>query len=86
MRGPAIHIVLADAAAQALHAGGLLLFRHLQAAMDGIGELLDVVRIDEQRVGELVSGAGKRAEDENATLVFARGDEFLGIRWSGSAR
>ena len=46
--------------------------------MDGIGKLLDVVRIDEQSVGQFVGGAGERAEDQDAAFIVARSDEFLG--------
>ena len=40
--------------------------------------LVDVVGIDDQRLGELARRAGELAEDQHAALVVARGDELLG--------
>ena len=49
----------------------------VRAALQRVGALLDVVRIDEQRVLQLARGAGEAAQHEHALLVVARGDEFL---------
>ena len=39
--------------------------------------LLDVVRIDDQRLGHFAGGPGEAAEDQHAALIVAGGDEFL---------
>src|SRR3984893_5021925 len=46
--------------------------------MNGASQLLDIIRIDEQRIGELQSCARKGAEDQDALIIFARRDELLG--------
>ena len=46
-------------------------------AVQRIGGLLDVVRVDDQRLGHLARGAGEAAQDQHALLVVARGDELL---------
>ena len=40
--------------------------------------LVEVVGIDDERLGQLARRAGEPAENEDAALVFARGDELLG--------
>ena len=40
--------------------------------------LVEVVRIDDERLGQLARRAGERAEHQHAALVVARGDELLG--------
>ena len=51
--------------------------RHRGGPVQRIGRLFDVVRIDDQRFGQLACGAGEAAEDQHAVLVVARGDELL---------
>ena len=38
---------------------------------------LEIVRVDDQRLGQLARGAGELAQHEHAALVVARGDELL---------
>src|SRR6266852_3153665 len=76
--GPPVDIVFADEVAHVLHTSCLLVARHGQSALYGAGKLLDVIRIYEQRIGELESRARERAEDQHTLTIFARGDEFLG--------
>src|ERR1700741_4956357 len=45
--------------------------------MNGVGELRNVVRIDEQGVSKLIRGAGERAQNEHSAFVFAGGHKFL---------
>src|SRR5258708_35374146 len=46
--------------------------------MDGAGQLLDVVRIDEQSIGELQRRAREGAKDEDALIILTRSDKLLG--------
>src|SRR5579871_1029604 len=75
--GPAVDIALADVSPHALHANPPLLGRHFESAMNGVGQLLCVVRVDDQRVGELVAGARKTAQNQDALIVGTRGDKFF---------
>ena len=43
-----------------------------------VGEGIDIVGIDDQRVLELLRRAGERAQHEHAVLVVSRRDELLG--------
>ena len=47
-------------------------------ARDRRGEAALVVRIDDQRLGQLLRGAGQLAQNQHAVEVVARGDELLG--------
>jgi len=60
IRRPAVHIMLTHDVPHPLHPPRLLLFGHLQRAMDGLGELRDVVGIDQQRVRKFMRRARKR--------------------------
>jgi transcriptional regulator GlxA family with amidase domain len=64
-------------AAQADHALALLGRRHGQRLVQRVGRLLDVVRVDQQRLGQLARRAGEPAQDQHALLVVARRDELL---------
>ncbi len=55
-----------------------MLRAHVEGLVHGIGQLLDVVGIDEQSVGKFVGSAGKRTEDQDPLFIVASGDEFLG--------
>ncbi len=44
---PAVNIVFAHVHTHVVHARRLLLFGHIQRAVNGLGQLLNVVRIDE---------------------------------------
>src|SRR5271157_978360 len=78
MRGPAVDIVFVNNFAHAGYASGLLLGAQVQGLVDGIGELLDVIGIDEQSVGEFVRGSGKRTEDQGTLFILTGSNEFLG--------
>ncbi len=53
--------------------------RHRQRAVDGLADAFRIVRIDQQRRGQFVRGAGKARQDQHAGIVgVLRGDEFLG--------
>jgi hypothetical protein len=75
--GPAVDVEFAHRAAQAGHALALLGSGHGGGAVQRVGGLLDVVRVDDQRLGHLARGAGEAAEHQHALFVVARGDEFL---------
>jgi hypothetical protein len=70
--------VLLDDPAQALHAP-LPLFRlHFQREQDGLGGLIDVIRVHQQRIAEFAGGAGELAEDQHAPLIVTGSQKFLG--------
>src|ERR1700687_3611646 len=78
MSRPAIDVALAYVMAHALHAFGLLRLGTFQRPVEGCCELRNVVGIHQQRIGKLLRGPRKGAEDERAPPVVARGNEFLG--------
>jgi len=46
--------------------------------MNGAAQLLDIVGVYEQGVGQFQSGASEGAENQDALIIFARGHELLG--------
>src|SRR5665213_1058674 len=74
---PPVDIVLADVGAHALHADAALFRRHLQSAVDRVRHLVRVVRIHQERIGQLMARAGEAAQDQHALVVVARRHEFL---------
>jgi len=75
--GPAVDVELAHRATQAGHAFALLGRRHRGRAVQCVGGLLDVVRVDDQRLRQLTRGTGKAAQDQHAAQVVARRNELL---------
>src|SRR6185436_8610079 len=75
--GPAVDVELLHHAAHAAHARALLFRRHGEREVHGGGALLDVVRVDDQRLGEVARRAGELRKQQHALLVVARGDELL---------
>ena len=77
--GPAIDVELAHGAcagspcARAARPRGMV-----SACWMASAHLLDVVGVDDQRLGQLARRAGEAAQDQHALLVVARGDELLG--------
>ena len=51
--------------------------RKRQRVGHGVGDVIDVVRVDHDRAGQLARGARKPAEEQHALLVIARRDELL---------
>ena len=76
--GPAINVVFQNDFAHARHGLCLLLLAHFQSLADGAGQLVHVVRVDEQRIAQLLRRPGETAQDECAAIVLPGGDEFLG--------
>ena len=72
--------MLVNGFAHAGHTEPLVFFGHFERLMNGVGKLLDIVRIDEERVGKFIGGAGKGAEDKSAAFIVTRSDEFLGYQ------
>src|SRR5439155_808831 len=70
---PAVDVVLADLPPHMAQPVAALLERELDRAVDGRGHVLHVVGVDQQRVGQLVRGAGEPAQDEDAVVVVAGG-------------
>src|SRR4051812_36425423 len=75
---PAVDVELLHEVAHAAHARALLVGGHGERHLHRRRALLDVVGIDDQRLGQLARGAGELRQDQYALLVVARGDEFLG--------
>ena len=60
------------------HASAAFVLAHLERALERRRNRLDVVRIHDQRFGELVRGSGELAQHEHAVAVDARRDVLLG--------
>ena len=54
------------------------LARHVDRLDQRVGEAVDVVRIDDERLVQLLRRARQRAQHQHAVLVVARRDELLG--------
>ena len=74
---PAIEIVTPFAALQRLHARGPILAGHREGAMQVVGDAVDVVRVDPQRLVHRLGGARHAGEQEHPRLVDAARDELL---------
>ena len=74
---PAVNVVLLHEAPHAAHAHTLLVRRHAQCAVERFRALIDVIRVDGQRVVQLARRAGELRQHEHALLVVARRDELL---------
>src|SRR5262245_18544235 len=75
---PPVNVVLAYLAAHAVHAVTPLFGGHGDGTMNRGGHVLDVVGVHQQRIAKVVRGAGESAQDQDAVVIVARGDEFLG--------
>ena len=78
IRRPPVNIEFPDPLPHAPHPRLFFFGIHFQAETNGLSQLLHVVRVHHQGVAQLTARSGKTAEDENAFLVLARGNEFLG--------
>ena len=78
-RRPPIDVALPDQLAHQPHSLALLVAgaSAARASIAG-GHAFGVVRIDDQRLGQLARGAGEARQHQHALLVVARGHEFLG--------
>ena len=75
---PTIDIVLVDVRPQALHSGFDLFPRHLEGGAYGAGQLVGIVRIDDQGIRQLMARPGKTAQNQGALFVQARCNVLLG--------
>ena len=66
-----------DATPEQAHAAAPLRTRHHQALVNRVGHAAGVVRIHDERVGQLVGGSRELAEHEHPILVDPARDEFL---------
>src|SRR5881396_3180442 len=76
--GPAVDVVLGHHVAHPRHPRPPLVLGHLQGRADRLGGPGEVVRVDDERVPQLVGRAREPAQDEHAVLVVANRDELLG--------
>ena len=79
-----MNIVLGPVAPERLHARAPLGPIHAQGAVEGVGRLLDVVGIHEQRFAHAVGGPGEAGEDQHPRIAdLARreleGDEIHAV-------
>jgi hypothetical protein len=73
-------VVLVDLRPHLPHPRPLFLGRHLERVADRFGHVLDVVRIDGERIAELARRPGESAQDQYAAPVPASGDELSRLR------
>src|SRR6266850_369196 len=76
-RQPLEDVVLGDMLLQPDHAMGPLLRRHFDGLLQSIRYTLHVIGIDQQRVVELLSGAGELAADQHPFALDLRSDKFF---------
>src|SRR5579885_3748673 len=76
--GPHIDVMFLDDAPHTLHPRPLFLERHLEADPDRFRQLLDIVRIHQERVSKLARRACKAAENQHTALVVPGGHKLLG--------
>src|SRR5665811_2064947 len=76
--GPPLHVVVGDALAQRLHPARSLVLGGGDRAHDRLLDALDVVRVADEGLVELVPRPGELAEDERAAEVGTAGDVLLG--------
>src|SRR6266404_9174989 len=75
---PTVDVLLLDEFAQAAHPDSSLFRLHLQGMTNRFGSILDVVRIDQDRVKKLSRSSSEPAQNENTLFVMTRGNKFLG--------
>src|SRR5215471_6263221 len=74
---PTIHIILSHGFPHSLHAQLLFFRTHLDGGANGLGRLVDVVRVHLKRVAQFPCGAGKTTKNQHAAFVLPRRDEFF---------
>src|SRR5450759_2919270 len=76
--GPSLHVVVGDTLSQRLHPARPLVLRGGDGAHDGLLEALDVVRVADEGLVELMPGPGELREHQGAAEVVPAGDVLLG--------
>ena len=74
---PPIDVELGEAGPHRPHAVPLFRRRHVEGGHEGGARLLEVVGVDDQRLGQLTRRTGELAEDQYAALVLAGRDELF---------
>ena len=75
---PAIDIVFLHYGAHACHPDPSFVARHRERSVNGLCQFVRVVRIDDQRVGQFMTGACKTAQDQRSSFVLACCNIFFG--------
>src|SRR5687768_2924485 len=76
---PPADILFDDVRPQGPMPGAALAEGHFERPPDRVGDVLRIVRVDEERLFELFGGAGELRQDQHARVVrILRGDIFLG--------
>lgn len=78
VRGPSEDVASGNGSPQRAHPRPAFLRPHVDGAGEGVGKSVHVVRIDDERVVQLLRGARHLAEHQHAVLVLSCRDEFLG--------
>ncbi len=74
---PAHHIIPFKPGLHRSIAIDLLFLGHLQGLFEGVGDLFDVGRIDDNRLSKLLGGPRHVAKDQYARLIGSGGHVFL---------
>src|SRR5207253_796912 len=75
---PAVDVELLDKSTHAPHPSTLLYLGHGQSDVERGGKLIDVVRVDHERLSQFTGSSRELTEDQDALLVIAGADEFFG--------
>ena len=78
VRGPAVDVVVLHISAHVAHAIDGFFDAHVEGLRDCFGGCQNIVWVDEDGVMQLARRAGELAENQDATLVRASGNKFLG--------
>src|SRR5581483_695506 len=78
IRSPTVGVELPDDLTHTAHPRTLLVRIHFQCEVNGVGQLLRIIRIDQQRVAQFAARTGEPAQDQDALFVVPRCNKLLG--------
>ena len=76
--GPKSRIIFHHRFPHGRHQVSFFIFRQIQRQLKRFSDLVDIVRIYDQGVEQLLRGAGKFTQNQNPAFLFPTGDIFLG--------
>ena len=74
---PTVNVVVLHHAPHAPHPLPFLTWVHLEGIVDRVCNLIGIIWIHNQRVFQLKTSTGEKAQNEDAIFVASRGDEFF---------